>query len=64
MLSLRRRVPETGATEMENQTDAGPSGVVDGPSGIYETEDGQLVIYDERKPDAYVRSDRFVEVER
>lgn len=49
---------------MEDQTNGGPSGMVDSPAGIYETEDGQLVIYEERNPDAYVRSDRFVEVDR
>lgn len=49
---------------MEDQTDRGPSGVPDCPSGVYETEDGQLVIYEERNPDAYVRSDLFLDVKR
>lgn len=50
--------------EMENQTDDGPNEEIDGPSGIYETEDGKLVLYEESNPNAYVRSDQFVEVEQ
>lgn len=35
-----------------------------GPYGFYETDDGRMVIYDERNPDAYVRSDTTVELTR
>lgn len=49
---------------MDEQTDADHSGSADGPSGVYETEHGQLVIYEESQPDAYVRSDLFVDIER
>jgi hypothetical protein len=48
---------------MEDRTDGGPGGTAGGPSGVYETEDGQLVLYEEGNPDAYMRSDHFVDVE-
>lgn len=31
---------------------------------VYEDEDDRVVIYDERNPDAYVRSDRTIELVR
>lgn len=49
---------------MENQTEGHSSGAAGGASGVYETEDGQLVLYDEHNPDAYVRSDLTIEIER
>lgn len=49
---------------MEDQTKGGSDGSTDGASGAYETEDGQLVLYDERNPDAYLRSDLTVDIER
>lgn len=49
---------------MHERTDQGGREPSDGRYGVYETDDGRIVIYDEINPDAYLRSDEVVELVR
>jgi hypothetical protein len=49
---------------MENNTEGGTTVETPAVSGVYETDDGRLVLYDEGNPDAYLRSDHTIPVER
>jgi hypothetical protein len=54
----------TGATEMMDSSDGGPPREARVTCDTYETDDGRVVIYDDRNPDAYLRSDLMVTVEQ
>lgn len=49
--------------EMQDPPDMGSSREAAG-CDVYETDDGRVVLYDDRNPDAYLRSDLDVAVER
>lgn len=49
---------------MKNNREGGAMVETPAVSGVYETDDGRLVLYDEDNPDAYVRSDRTIPVKQ
>jgi hypothetical protein len=57
------RVVLTGVMEMQDPPDMGSPREAAG-CDVYETDDGRVVLYDDRNPDAYLRSDLEVTVER
>jgi hypothetical protein len=52
-----------GVMEMQDTPEVGSPREAAG-CDVYETDDGKVVLYDDRNPDAYLRSDLDVAVER
>jgi hypothetical protein len=53
-----------GAKEMQNPIEGGSPREARDACDVYETDDGKVVLYDDRNPDAYLRSDLTVAVEQ
>lgn len=48
---------------MQNEPEGGSTREARDACDVYETSDGRVVVYDDRNPDAYLRSDLTVAVE-
>jgi len=56
-------VYHSGATLMQDPSEGGSPREARGACDVYEDDAGRVVLYDDRNPDAYLRSDLTVDVE-
>lgn len=54
---------QSGATLMQDPSEGGSPREARGACDVYEDDAGRVVLYDDRNPDAYLRSDLTVDVE-